>query len=155
MTKRILTLVFTAALALGCLTACEDKDSSKSQSQADSSQTESKSAESQIKDVLSGDESLPEGLTLDDNTSYCKEIYSYAAEFCAEKQTAGESVDFTIWEFRPSRPDKEEEFEVYIADKLGGKVQAGYISCKFESGMIKSVSLKDKQDKVIAAYPQE
>ena len=151
--KKYISAILALALAVCALTACEDKDSS---SQADSSSvSESKSAESRIKDIISGDESLPENLQLSDEKTYCKEAFNYAAKYCTDKDEAGDTVTFSVWEFDPTRPDKDEEFEVFISEKLGDSAKKGYLSFHFDNGIVSSVEYKNKQGESVATYPEK
>ena len=41
-------------------------------------------------------------------------------------------MTFSVWEFDPTRPDSEEEFEVFMAENLGDSAKSGYLSFKYE-----------------------
>ena len=151
--KKYISAILAAALALCAMTACGDNDSSSKKSESSSVSESSSASDSSLSE--SGSDSQSDDINELSDKTYCKDAYNYAAKYCTDKDEAGDTVTFSVWEFNPTHPDKDEEFEVYIAEQLGDSAKSGYLSFHFENGMVTSTEYKNREGEVIAKYPEE
>lgn len=147
--KKHLPIILAAVLSLAAFTACSD-DSSSSKKEKESSSVSESSEASSVEGSSAEDGEMAEMLA----KTYAKSAFEAANAYCTDKEEAGEPVTFTLWEFDPTRPDDEEEFEVYINKTLEENYE-GYLSFRFEKGQVTSVSYNNKMGETLGSYPEE
>ena len=147
--KNLIVIILAAVLSLSVFTACSDDDSSLKKDKENSSVSQSSESSSE---ESSGEKSGEISEMLAD--TYTKSAFNAANAYCSEKDAAGEPVTFVLWEFDPTRPDKDEEFEVYITGALDENYE-GYLSFEFEKGEVKCVKFNNKSGDTIGQYPKE